>query len=89
MSDSTRIDVNSWLEEELYQQYQHNHSFVDPAWQSEFAAEAPANGTVAAAPVAEPPVAPPVVPVAPPQTQQMTKPETAVQSTPSESKNVD
>ena len=89
MSDSTRIDVNSWLEEELYQQYQHNHSFVDPAWQSEFAAEASANGTVAAAPVAETPIAPPVVPVAPPQTQQMTKPETAVQAAPSESKNVD
>ncbi len=89
MSDSTRIDVNSWLEEELYQQYQHNHSFVDPAWQSEFAAEAPSNGTVAAAPVAEPPIAAPVATVTPPQTQQMTKPETAVQAAPAESKNVD
>ena len=67
MSDSTKIDVNSWLEEELYQQYMHNHSFVDAAWQSEFATEAPANGTVAAAPVAETPVpAPAPAEVAPP-----------------------
>jgi len=56
MSDSTKIDVNSWLEEELYQQYVHNHSFVDASWQSEFANGAPANGSTTA--VAEPPTAP-------------------------------
>jgi len=82
MSDSTKIDVNSWLEEELYQQYLHNHSFVDAAWQSEFAGEAAttgeagSNGIAVATPVgpvpppapapAPAPVAPPPAPVAAP-----------------------
>jgi len=118
MSDSTKIDVNSWLEEELYQQYLHNHSFVDSSWQSEFAAPSPTNGTPAAtaAAVAEPPVTPPpaappaaqAAPVAPepisnpiptpvaapapppaaPTNQQVTKPETSVQTQPG-SKDVD
>ncbi|HEU0121024.1 MAG TPA: multifunctional oxoglutarate decarboxylase/oxoglutarate dehydrogenase thiamine pyrophosphate-binding subunit/dihydrolipoyllysine-residue succinyltransferase subunit [Bryobacteraceae bacterium] len=69
MSDSTKIDVNSWLEEELYQQYLHNHSFVDSSWQSEFAAPAQTNGGPApaatATAVAEPVAAPPAPPATP------------------------
>ena len=102
MSDSTKIDVNSWLEEELYQQYMHNHSFVDPAWQSEFAADAPSNGTATAvteapapapapAPVVTAPAATPEpAPVAAPlQTQEMTKTESSVQTSQPGSKDVD
>jgi 2-oxoglutarate dehydrogenase E1 component len=66
MSDSTKIDVNSWLEEELYQQYLHNHSFVDSAWQTEFSEQKAANGTPAPAPAATPvPAAAPAAPPAP------------------------
>ncbi|MBI2689073.1 MAG: multifunctional oxoglutarate decarboxylase/oxoglutarate dehydrogenase thiamine pyrophosphate-binding subunit/dihydrolipoyllysine-residue succinyltransferase subunit [Acidobacteria bacterium] len=95
MSDSTKIDVNSWLEEELYQQYLHNHSFVDSSWQSEFAAPTHTNGAPAAAApaataaVAEPPApiaqvtapAPPpaAAPAVPPTNQQIAKAETALQ----------
>jgi len=65
MSASSKIDVNSWLEEELYQQYLHNHSFVDESWRGEFAAqpEQPAPAPVAAQTPPPPP---------PPPTQQVT-----------------
>jgi len=76
MSDSTKIDVNSWLEEELYQQYLHNHSFVDESWRSEFTSAPPTNG--APAPAAPPAPAPP--PAAPVQTQEVAKAKTEVQS---------
>jgi len=102
MSDSTKIDVNSWLEEELYQQYMHNHSFVDAAWQSEFAEDTPSNGTAKAvaeapapvpapAPVVAPPatVPEPAPPAAPPQTQEVTKTESSVQTSQPGSKDVD
>ena len=60
MSESTKIDVNSWLEEELFQQYKNNHTFVDESWQSQFAADK-GNGHVASA-VAPPPPIPPAEP---------------------------
>lgn len=44
MSESTKIDVNSWLEEELFQQYLHNKNVVDESWQKEFSAHPPVNG---------------------------------------------
>ena len=47
-------NINSWLEDELYQQYLHDHGAVDESWQSVFAhhATTPANGA-ATAPAAE------------------------------------
>jgi 2-oxoglutarate dehydrogenase E1 component len=102
MSDSTKIDVNSWLEAELYQQYVHNHSFVDETWRSEFSEQAPANGKTdaprpsapAAAPAAPPapeptPAAAPAAAPAPEAPKAVAKQETAVQSTPSPAKDVD
>ena len=57
-------NVNSWLEEELYQQYQHDRTGIDDAWKSQF--DAVTNGKAAAAPVAVavPPPAPPPAAVA-------------------------
>src|ERR1700681_1724481 len=38
-------NINSWLEDELYQQYLHDHCAVDESWQSVFEHHAtPANG---------------------------------------------
>jgi 2-oxoglutarate decarboxylase len=61
-----RISVNSWLEEELYQQYVHNRGDLDESWKAVFdsaaleeAEEEPEPGTVAVA-------LPPASPVAPP-----------------------
>jgi pyruvate/2-oxoglutarate dehydrogenase complex dihydrolipoamide acyltransferase (E2) component len=59
MPESTKIDVNSWLEEELFQQYKNNHTFVDESWQSQFAA-GKGNGTAAAPPPASSPVPAPL-----------------------------
>ena len=53
-------NVNSWLEEELFQQYQHDRTGIDDAWKSQF--DAVTNGKPDAAPVAvavPPPPAPP------------------------------
>src|SRR5260370_29075016 len=38
--------INSWLEDELYQQYLHDHGAVDESWQTVFSHHAvPANGS--------------------------------------------
>lgn len=34
--DSSKYNVNSWLEDELYQQYQHDRGTVDPSWRQVF-----------------------------------------------------
>jgi 2-oxoglutarate dehydrogenase E1 component len=55
MSESTPTDfgINSWLEDELYQQYLHDRKTVDESWKKVFESNgsttpvAPANGTVA------------------------------------------
>ena len=57
----SKIGVNSWLEEELYQQYLHNRANVDESWKDVFTAEA-----VASQPVAAPPAAPVAAPPPPP-----------------------
>lgn len=36
MSEESKFNVNSWLEDELYQQYQHDRGTVDPSWQQIF-----------------------------------------------------
>ena len=36
MSEESKFNVNSWLEDELYQQYQHDRGTVDPSWQQVF-----------------------------------------------------
>ena len=38
MTDTSTPSVNSWLEDELFQQYQHDRRDVDPSWGSVFAA---------------------------------------------------
>src|SRR5258708_40230501 len=44
-SDS-EMNINSWLEDELYQQYLHDHGAVDESWKSVFEKHAPStNGT--------------------------------------------
>src|SRR5208283_3229433 len=37
MSDTSTPSVNSWREDELYQQYQHDRRDVDPSWGNVFA----------------------------------------------------
>ena len=32
MPESPKLDVNSWLEDELYQQYKHDRQAVDASW---------------------------------------------------------
>src|SRR5438045_3519809 len=42
-------NINSWLEDELYQQYLHDHGAVDESWRSVFEHHAsPGNGTAPA-----------------------------------------
>jgi 2-oxoglutarate dehydrogenase E1 component len=53
------MSINSWLEDELYQQYLHDHSAVDENWKSIFEHKAPTgNGvspkTTPVTPVTEP-----------------------------------
>jgi multifunctional 2-oxoglutarate metabolism enzyme len=68
-SDS-EMGINSWLEEELYQQYLHDRSTVDESWKHVFEEpRAPHTNGVSSAPVtAAAPVAAPTAPLpAPPQ----------------------
>jgi 2-oxoglutarate dehydrogenase E1 component len=64
MSTKTPPDINSWFEEELQQEFQHNQALTDESWKKFFQQQA-SNGVPA--PVASPaPVAPaPVAPAAP------------------------
>src|SRR6478752_5271368 len=52
----SEMGINSWLEDELYQQYLHDRSTVDESWKHVFEEPRPAaNGAVpAAVPAAEP-----------------------------------
>jgi multifunctional 2-oxoglutarate metabolism enzyme len=56
----TEMGINSWLEDELYQQYLRDRSTVDESWKEVFGATAPASKAVAvtAAAVAQAPAAP-------------------------------
>src|SRR5579862_2156025 len=36
MPESPKLDVNSWLEDELYQQYKHDRQAVDASWKQMF-----------------------------------------------------
>ena len=67
---NTAPDVNSWLEEELYQQYRHDGQLVDESWKNVFRAENGAPLEAAAPPAPAPPApAPPAAveePAAPP-----------------------
>jgi 2-oxoglutarate dehydrogenase E1 component len=51
MSDSSHpeLGINSWLEDELYQQYLHDRRMVDESWKSVFEANGHSNGTTATA----------------------------------------
>jgi 2-oxoglutarate dehydrogenase E1 component len=60
MESETKPNINSWLEDELYQQYRHDHSAVDESWKHVFEA----NGGSHPAPAAAAP-ATPVAPAAP------------------------
>jgi multifunctional 2-oxoglutarate metabolism enzyme len=56
-------NINSWLEEELFQQYQHDRTGIDDAWKSQFETTNGKAASQAAAPA--PAVAPAVPPAAP------------------------
>src|SRR5712692_6306964 len=46
------MNINSWLEDELYQQYLHDHSSVDESWKGVFEHHpAEANGASAKSPI--------------------------------------
>jgi multifunctional 2-oxoglutarate metabolism enzyme len=45
MQENRTPTVNSWLEDELYQQYRHDHQAVDPGWDQIFESNGNANGT--------------------------------------------
>src|ERR1700688_1388288 len=51
--------INSWLEDELYQQYLRDHGAVDESWKHVFE-KTGGNGAPAAAQIAKPPAAAPV-----------------------------
>ncbi len=59
--------INSWLEDELYQQYLHDHGTVDESWKRVF--ESAPNGQSAAVPAPARPPAP--AQAAPPAGSQM------------------
>jgi 2-oxoglutarate decarboxylase len=46
-----KLGVNSWLEDELYQQYLHDRKNVDESWKEIFDSDAHENGAAEAAPV--------------------------------------
>src|SRR5205809_2322761 len=58
MSESTdpkSLGINSWLEDELYQQYLYDRKTVDEGWKKVFESNgAPGNGTKTAAPTHQP-----------------------------------
>ncbi|HYP13432.1 MAG TPA: hypothetical protein VEQ63_05885, partial [Bryobacteraceae bacterium] len=74
MSDQSepKLDINSWLEDELYQSYLHDRKHIDESWRSVFetnghgeARPSPTNGSKPAAqpsPVATAPAVPTAVP---------------------------
>jgi 2-oxoglutarate dehydrogenase complex dehydrogenase (E1) component-like enzyme len=70
MSKSPTPSINSWLEDELYQQYRYDQKTVDPDWKQVFEANGntvtETNGSPIAAPArkAQETMAVPVVPVA-------------------------
>ncbi|MEO7141959.1 MAG: multifunctional oxoglutarate decarboxylase/oxoglutarate dehydrogenase thiamine pyrophosphate-binding subunit/dihydrolipoyllysine-residue succinyltransferase subunit, partial [Bryobacteraceae bacterium] len=66
MSDTTapNLGINSWLEDELYQQYLHDQRAVDATWKQVFDADGHANSAVAAAPAAPPANSPAIAAVA-------------------------
>lgn len=68
MSKSPAPSINSWLEDELYQQYRHDQKTVDPGWKELFESNGHTVTEANQAPIAAPlPRAPetPEVPVAP------------------------
>src|ERR1700719_5321508 len=46
-------NINSWLEDELYQQYLHDHGAVDKSWQNVFEHHATPGNGAASAPAVE------------------------------------
>jgi len=56
MQDPTQPDINSWLEDEIFQQYSHDRQTVDASWKQVF----DGNGSAAAVAEAPPPVPPPL-----------------------------
>ena len=59
------LGVNSWLEEELYHQYQFDRQSVDEGWTDLFVHAESSNGTTATVTAPEPPAASPPEPPAP------------------------
>src|SRR5690242_18029742 len=51
------MGINSWLQDELYQQYRYDRSTVDESWKQIFEEGRPSNGVATTAPEREAPVA--------------------------------
>ncbi len=47
------MNINSWLEDELYQQYLHDHQAVDASWKKVFEQEHPPANRASTRPVAQ------------------------------------
>ena len=61
VQDDPQLGINSWFEEELREQFQHNRSSVDDSWKHLFEANGtppPANGTTKQVAIATRSVAP-------------------------------
>ena len=90
MSEST-LGVNSWLEEELYQQYLHNRSTVDESWSDLFTTDGAQSHQQIQTPVApappalEPQPVPAPVPIAQQPVPVATPPLSTQQSSPQQS----
>ncbi len=54
MQDPSQPDINSWLEDEIFQQYSHDHKTVDAAWKQMFEDHGDGNGSTAVAQSATP-----------------------------------
>ena len=52
--DSQSLGINSWLEDELYQQYLRDRSTVDESWKEVFAEVKAGNGGALAVPAKSP-----------------------------------
>src|SRR5258706_10646357 len=56
---SSTLGINSWLEEELYQQYLHDRKLVDESWKDVFTSSDTAGQAAAVPPPPSPVAAPP------------------------------
>src|ERR1700683_2291104 len=67
MQDPSQPNINSWLEDEIFQQYSHDHQAVDASWKHLFEDHGDGNGAIAVASAPPPGQAPLTSQALPPQ----------------------